>query len=977
MKSNIINRMLIAAAALSVSPALMAQYDVPAAEYGVVVLGNQNVTLENSDAVSMQLTTIARNDVVASSATWLHASCKDGKLVLNVDENPDGAARTAVVALRSAQGVTTEMRVTQPGWDLATAAQATVDAMYVKPVKSKDAAKSSNGKAESGEGLARSYDGDTSTLYHSSYAGFDPAKEEEWPVLEYYFVTDAETPGEEISAITYIPRLTGGENGRFGEVAIEVAHKMDGKNYVWEQMLDELVYDFKKSSGSTTVSIPEAQQKSIYGIRFTVRTGDTNRGDGRNYASIAEMRFHRPQGENVDMALFTDNVCSALKKGTKQADVDKMSDPMLKQLAQMMLDGKYDASERVSTHEAVKKPEDLASEWKSDGKCYDKQQGVTGLALTPGKYVVFVDGISQSLGTVTLRVTYWHGFEQYQTLNDDGSKNTQSYYVYDRDFTVSNGINIIEVPAASVREGHRVDGDEMGLVYINNFDTEGVNNGTATDVTVHVVGALVNGFISNTKTNAENEAILNNAVYPCMDCVGNRVHSVWQTEALKTYSKGQWVRYINILDQLIIWEHRLLGLEKYDRVPANRTCAYVNYNYYMYQGGRGPTFMYDTQGAVCDPDVLMTGNDDMIWGLSHEWGHQHQMAPYFRWTGMAEVTNNIFSAYNVLHMGYPVASDDYRGRYPKNKWQANGTNKQGNIHTIFLDDKWDRTPSEPSEDGETKTANSDGIVMALRTDAANAAKAGNAFWWSKELKQFAQDQPKVPADRSDETSHAQLNAIEAYSGNTAELILAPWINLMFWFSEENAERPAEDYRPDLWADLFEAMRQNDAANGSSIEKSSGIDKYELLLSIHNNNRSDDASINKCEQFRELFPNSVWTTHNYIPENSGLAWNTNSAPAILNCARKLSRLTGYNLWSYFEKFGCYTVCALEQGDYGIQHYAMTQEMWDEFKADMQALEDSGELKPLTEELRKKISYVCAPAFPKPNLPNDRPVLPEDN
>ena len=48
----------------------------------------------------------------------------------------------------------------------------------------------------------------------------------------------------------------------------------------------------------------------------------------------------------------------------------------------------------------------------------------------------------------------------------------------------------------------------------------------------------------------------------------------------------------------------------------------------------------------------LTADDDAIWGLSHEWGHQHQMQPYFCWSGMGEVSNNIFSYYNTQHMGY-------------------------------------------------------------------------------------------------------------------------------------------------------------------------------------------------------------------------------------------------------------------------------------------------------------------------------------
>ena len=51
-------------------------------------------------------------------------------------------------------------------------------------------------------------------------------------------------------------------------------------------------------------------------------------------------------------------------------------------------------------------------------------------------------------------------------------------------------------------------------------------------------------------------------------------------------------------------------------------------------------------------NTLINRDDDAIWGLSHEWGHQHQLHPYFCWTGTTEVTNNVNSYYNVMKMGY-------------------------------------------------------------------------------------------------------------------------------------------------------------------------------------------------------------------------------------------------------------------------------------------------------------------------------------
>lgn len=976
MKSNTLQALLLGAIALGAAPVASGQVDVPAAPLGALVYGHETITLDSSEAVEMTIPTYSRYNFAVGNTNWVHSSVKGNQATISVDANPSGSTRTAMLTLRSYQGVNTVINVVQPGWDVATAAQETIDNLYVVPVRSVDVNKNANAKAQ--DPLSNAYDGDMNTLYHSSYNGFDPAKPEEWPTMEFHF-TKADAPASEaydIESFTYMPRTSGGENGRFGEITVEVATYNEGADYTWTSISEGRI-DLKKSSSPSTVAIPEAYQKGIRAIRITVHTGATNRGDQRNYASIAEIKFRKvaDASANAGQALFADAICSKLKEGVTQAQIDAVSDPFYKQLAQLMFDGKYDATNMVSTHNAVKSPWSLAEEWLAPGKCYDQTQGVTGVALTPGKYVVMVEGIPETKGSVEMRHVRWHGHEIYK----DSEGNDVKYYFQEQTFTLSNGMNVIEIAMPSVDPNHRVQGDMMGLAYINNFDDEAADRGEKNPVTVHIVGGLWNGMLTASQTNAENQKVLDEAVYECMDCVGSRMHAVWQTQALKTHAKGQYAKYVNVLDQIVMWEHRVLGLEKYNRVVENRTMTYVNYNYYMYQGGRGPTFMYDTQYRVCNPDILMHSDSDAVWGLSHEWGHQHQMAGYFCWTGMAEVSNNIFSAYNVAHMGYPIATDP--GRYPRDKWQSwvdnSGNEHLGWIQKIFLNDDYNRQITAPSEDGETKTANSgDNIVMSLRSDAANAAKAGRAFFWNDKLKNFAINQPKYPSKRfaSNTTVYdnedqnivnprTALNAIEAYSGNNGELILGPYVNLMFYFEEHGY--------PDLYPDFFESLRQSNNPEGSVIEKQNGVDKYELLCGIFYGKQDQVATL------YEKFPESVWVTEQYVKPNIGYSWGQNSAPYIMNAIRKLSRLCGYNLWSYFERYGCFTVCAIEQGDYGIQYYIMTDDMYDEFKADMDALEASGELKPLTEEMRQAISNQRAPEYPEPNIPNDRPVLPTDN
>lgn len=983
MKSNIIKAMLAGALLLTPAFALLAQTQVPATPFGALVYGSQNINLEDNQAVEMYIPTYARYDFAVSSKDWIKPTATRYGVTFSVDENLNATSRKAVLSLRSSEGVSTTWNIFQPGLDIASSAEATVAAGYVIPVRSKDAAKKTEGKAQGSDPLTNSYDGDINTLYHSNYNAFDPNDPDQWPVLEYYFTEENAPASEtvEIASIIYQPRVSGGQNGRFGKLAIEIGIYDATDGVKWTPLQEDL-FDFKMSDKATTVAIPAEKQTGIRAIRFIVHTGDENGAHpGKCFASCAEMQFAKPAKANPDMEKFTDELCSKLKEGTTQADIDAMTDPFLKQLAQLMFDGTYSSENLVSSHDAIKSVATLAEEMQT-GKQYDQTAGVTGVALTPGKYVIIVSGIPESKGTVEMRYTRWHGHEQYKNEND----NDVSWHCQESTYNLRNGINIVTINQLTGVE-RRTEGDDMGLVYINNFDDEAAAAGLPNTVSVHVVGGIYNGILSADKTNAEMQEILNNAPYPCIDLVGSRVHSVWQVGALKQYAAGQYVRYINILDLLIIYEHRVLGLEKYNSVPQNRTMTYVNYNYYMYQGGRGPTFMYNTQYRVCNPDNLLNSDTDAIWGLSHEWGHQHQMAPYFRWIGMAEVSNNIFSAYNVAHFGYPIATDP--GRYPRNKWQSYINNKgeevPGHIQQIFLNDNYNREITKPDKNGETKTANAnDNIVMSLRSDAAKAAQNGNAFAWNKKLKNFAINQPKYPSKRFESdiktyddaqktvNPRTALNAIEAYSSSNGELILGPYVNLMYYF-EENGY-------PDLWPDFFESLRQNDNEHGSTIEKGkTEVDKYELLTSIFNYNKATGCDIDKIEQFKQMFPNSCWTTEGYIDgsNGAGFGWQQNSGPAIMNAVRKLSWLSGYNLWSFFERYGVFTVCAIEQGDYGIQYYIMTDDMYDEFKADMDDLEKQGILKPVSDEMMQKLTTIKATNCPKPNIPNDRPILPSDN
>lgn len=745
---------------------------------------------------------------------------------------------------------------------------------------------------QSGREAEKSIDGNLETNWHTKWGdnGFtvsatNPA------VITYHF----DSP-QFVRAINYLPQQgeatpdNGKANGRFGLVGIE--YQRNGKYTTLGN------FDFGKDGDSTKIYFGREGIGDITDIRFSIRSGEGN------FAHCAEMWFYTSAPadgilQGPDYEKFDDGLLTALKPGTTQADVDAISDPFLRELAQQMLDGTYSSEGRVSAHEPLKSVQDLSSEWKTPGKYYDQVQGATGIMVGKGKIVVACEGIPDDKLGMELRVIGW-------TVPEGQTFKSES-------FTLHNGLNVLEKTS-----------DWNGLAYVCNYNTAGL--GTADDIKVHIINGSVNGVLTPDKTNEELQQILDNACYSTIDLMGERVHSVWEVNALKTYTAGQYVRYINVLDQLIKWEHELIGLEKYNRIPNNKTMAYVNYNYYMYQGGFGVTFKNDTQRLVCNPDVLISGhpnsNDDMIWGLSHEWGHQHQMHPYFAWGGLGEVSNNMNSAYNVLHMGYYDSDNRIRGG-----------------RTAFLENCFAKSSSDKLH----------GTASELRSRAYDNAQLDNTVFRFPKLKAVADAmQDNTIAALIDHGDNVPVDTDKAVAMN--ELSQTGMFNSFFMLHNYMTETLHDtDFTPDL----YEMLRSTE--EGTPAYPDGWNDKYALLAAAQN------GVAGKAAAFKEQYPASVWT--DCIDENS-TRWE-NTVPFIFNYVRKASIRAGINLYPYFEQWGFFRTVALYIGDYGNYGYAMTKEMQTEFKADMEALG----LKTLTAEEVEQIADTEYPIYPTPEIPNE--------
>ena len=889
------NKNILFAGALSLLSTSAAWADGDVAK-NKVLLGKQNLELNFTDTtVYVPVLSNQAELKIQSDVDWITPTLENKRLKLVVKANPNSVDRNANVTVASANGkMTRTLPVSQvreslaefvPTDDKVSAASATATA-------------GSGAANQGGEGIERTLDGNKNTLWHSPYnkGGF--------PFTLVYKFNGV----DKIDYLRYVPRPAGETNGNFEEVDVYVKCEGDADF--------KKVYtgNWKGSSTPKDVIFTNGLNKPKE-IKLVVKSGKNN------FASCAEMEFYKKKANDPNTEIFADNLWTSLKEGTTQADIDALTNPYCKFVAQQLLNNKDTFLKgRVGTYTCRTSPQTLSALWNTPGKLYDQLQGVTGININKGIHGIAVEGLPEGVD-LTLKVVAWFAKE----LDAEGKGGGPAEYA----FPLKNGINTIEYNS-----------EYDGLAYVAYYSDETpVDHTKYPDIKVHFINGSVNGYLSPDRTNEELDEVLKNAKNRCIDLVGSKVHSIWQTsgmlnhcKALDGTSKG-YVQFMNLLDTLVDWEHQLLGLKKYKREPDNRTMAYVNYTYYMFQGYYGVSFMYDQEPRVLNCKGMMKNDGDGIWGLSHEWGHQHQMQPYFCWAGLSESSNNMNSCENVLRMGY---HDDWHAGRIKNAWN----------------DAYNRFVKNVND-----TATSQWRMLAYE-------EIDSKFAWCKE----AQDSIRAQYNRHYDKARKRW-VIPSISKNPDEAISTHEVGVesntaAFYMLHNYFSFVDRSIAPDFQMDLYESLRQTDLPNGSTIEKNpdgsakTEADKYELLAGAQN-----DHVAGRYAAFKEKYPNSVWVKRNFVTPTSG-RWD-NSVPYIFNYIRKASLLCGYNLFDYFDELGFMRICVMNIGDYGNKPYIMVRDMKEEFKKDM---DDLG-LKKLSEDMLEKMVHSDLPVYETPNIPNE--------
>lgn len=437
------------------------------------------------------------------------------------------------------------------------------------------------------EAIDKSLDNNLNTFYHSNYS---IAVNENAPAVLTYTLPAT----SRFNAVRYTPR-PGGGNGDFGLVEVYYKQTAGGA----EQYLTSFDCNF-----SNTASLIKLGQNLVDANQLIIRVKTAEGG----FASCSEMEFVNLglQALNQYPNIFQ-NLHSELKPGIGQADIDGISSPYYKALAQCLLNGNQTYNKRFRLMTATPYPTigSVRNKLRIMGAC--TVENPTGIVFKAGtQAVIFVDEVS-----VDLRL---------HTANFAGENTLDHTY-----YPLSAGLNVINIT-------------KDGLGYIDYF----TNVTSALPVKLNITTGDVNGYYDAANdTDADWQAMLTNNVYPKLDVKGTYINLNLHKKALLNLSHLSGKALVDGHDKIVKTEYELMGLFKYNIVPKNHMFLYTPIGGGLYASAFGAHIGINANTNLDYNDLIGRS----LWGRAHELGHINQVRPAFKWHGMTEVTNNLYSAY--------------------------------------------------------------------------------------------------------------------------------------------------------------------------------------------------------------------------------------------------------------------------------------------------------------------------------------------
>lgn len=452
-----------------------------------------------------------------------------------------------------------------------------------------------------GEGIELSYDGDPSTIYHSSWGGCS------LPQNLTYTLKEA----AHIDYLVYTPR-TGSPNGTFGEVEVFVATA--DKPNEWKSVAKA---DCEKKNSSSTILLGEKGIDQVKKVRIQVNTAGND--GSKNFVSCAEMAFYQ-YNASLTAGLseyFADALCTSLKGISSEADLVKIGHPYLRQLAYNLLQGNYSTQFRVGEFSCYMNRGTLQQKLKTSAG-YDPYENPTGIYFKKDDViVVFAEGISADY-PVNLCIK---DFSNAKDIASSGQPESS--------YPLKNGANVIKAA-------------NRGNAYVLYYASQPEG---APKVKLHFALATEQGYFDAARhKNADWQKMLANGPGDNFDFITQRLHVVVPKANAKSVKLQDAEKLAIIYDSLIYREREIMGLPQMNKEPKNHQFARP-VSGGMFADGTGAAAAFGSFNEWINP------NNFGFWGMAHELGHVNQITPGFKWPGCGETTNNIYSAWVEHKLG--------------------------------------------------------------------------------------------------------------------------------------------------------------------------------------------------------------------------------------------------------------------------------------------------------------------------------------
>lgn len=461
---------------------------------------------------------------------------------------------------------------------------------------------SSASSFQSGENIENSFDGNISTLYHCDWN----ATAATFPIsLIYKF--DGQTA---INYLRYTPRQDGQVNGLFGNIKISY-NTVSNPAYVTIS-----TQNFGQTADVRTVTFPSAI--TPLNIKIEVLDGKNN------FASCAEMEFFKTSPNSFNPSaysnIFNDPIYSTLKPTVTQQNINAISSPFMKGLAQCLFNNTYNKKYRVQTFAPYKTLESINAQYKIGN--YNRYENPTGIAFqTNTTAIVFAKDITAA-NKVYLKIRDF--------ATEGGSSPEKTY-------ELKNGLNIINITNA-------------GLGYISYY-TDDVN---ALPISVNITAGIVNGIYKKGTTSTEWADILTNDVYPKIDIEGYYTKLVTNKSAISNYHSTTAQPLIDKYDAIVKSEREMMGFFKFNKNIKNRQFVNMESTGGFFAGDGG-VHLDLTWGLANSVSASGLG----IWGVAHELGHINQVRPGLKWVGTTEITNNLYSLWAYYNLYTPTGANKF------------------------------------------------------------------------------------------------------------------------------------------------------------------------------------------------------------------------------------------------------------------------------------------------------------------------------